>query len=252
MVNFFGFLFFLSIVAFVVGMLRPALIIRWKLRPNRKNVLIVCALIFIASFIGIGATAPKKAPTPSTSSTVVDAPKISDADKKNISILQRDMKIEEAEAIKNNDILHSVGITAITNILGTPEAGYELSAPNFAGAVAAVYTDTEKNITKIVFKNQVLYDNGKAAGNVSGGLITESEKQQAYIAAKRAIKPKLKDPKSADFSDTFYAGKSNNIIHVTGTVRAKNSFGAVVPSKFSAEVRPVSYDVISVSIEGQQ
>lgn len=251
MVNFFGLLFFLSIAAFIIGMFRPSIIIRYKLKPSRKNVLIVCAVVFILSFIGIGATAPKKSPQISASSTARNA-KISTIDDKNIATIERDMKIDSAKASQNNSILHKVGLTTISSILGTPDTGYELSAQNLGGAVAVVYTDADKNIIKIVFKNQVLYDNDQVLENISEGLISESEKQQAYIAAKRAVKPRLKDPNSADFSNTFGAAKSNNIIHVLGIVRAKNSFGAVVPSKFSAEVRPVSYDVLSVNIEDMQ
>lgn len=51
-----------------------------------------------------------------------------------------------------------------------------------------------------------------------------------------SVQAKLKDPESANFSGTYAQQDENEFWNVSGTVRATNSFGAVVPSTFTCTV----------------
>lgn len=63
-------------------------------------------------------------------------------------------------------------------------------------------------------------------------------KLNAYNACESYIKPTLKNPESADFdtSNAFVTLQENNRINVTLTVRATNSFNAIVPTTFNCSV----------------
>lgn len=171
-------------------------------------------------------------------------------DAESISALMSGLDIDKASAKSSLLLLRQLGFTTITKVLGDPQSGYELSAPELGQAIAAVYTDESKNITKVIYKNHTLYKDGRVEATLKDIVLTKAEAERAYKAARKWIKNNLKDPDSAKFDDdSVGAFKESGIIKMSGIVRAKNSFNATVPAKWYAEVDASSYNVLSASID---
>lgn len=62
MSGFFIFLFLLSILAFIIGMVKPQTVIRWGETKTRRQVLLIYGSAVIVFFILVGITAPKLTP----------------------------------------------------------------------------------------------------------------------------------------------------------------------------------------------
>lgn len=173
-------------------------------------------------------------------------------DAESIAALMSGLDIDKASAKSSLLLLRQLGFTTITKVLGDPQSGYELSAPELGQAIAAVYTDESKNITKVIYKNHTLYKDGRVEATLKDIVLTKAEAERAYKAARKWIKNNLKDPDSAKFDDdSVGAFKENGIIKMSGIVRAKNSFNAIVPAKWYAEVDASSYNVLNASIDNE-
>ncbi|WP_143015812.1 hypothetical protein [Microbacterium sp. 77mftsu3.1] len=61
---------------------------------------------------------------------------------------------------------------------------------------------------------------------------------KASLACENAVRAKLKSPGSASFDSTVLTTDGKTPSGVQGTVRAENSFGAVVPSTYLCSVDP--------------
>ena len=66
---------------------------------------------------------------------------------------------------------------------------------------------------------------------------TEDSDQLAKVSCQDHIKKNLKDPSSAEFSDIVLDGPKNHEWTITGTVRARNSFGGMAVSTFTCHAR---------------
>ena len=180
---------------------------------------------------------------------------MTDADK--LHLEQRKLERQAAEQDKKDAesdllLLRQLGFTTVTKIFGDPKSGYELSAPELGQAIAAVYTDESKNITEVIYKNHTLYKDGVVKKTLKDIILTKADAERAYKSARKWVKNNLKDPDSAKFDDDkFGAFKENGIIKMSGIVRAKNSFNAIVPAKWYAEVDASSYNVLNASIDNE-
>lgn len=155
-------------------------------------------------------------------------------DAESITALMSGLDIDKVSAKSDLLLLRQLGFTTVTKIFGDPKSGYELSAPELGQAIAAVYTD---GVVKKTLKDIIL---------------TKADAERAYKSARKWVKNNLKDPDSAKFDDDkFGAFKENGIIKMSGIVRAKNSFNAIVPAKWYAEVDASSYNVLNASIDNE-
>lgn len=108
MANLFFITLFLSIIALIVGLVKPAIFKRIiKVSPKRKTILLVCLGAIIVSFIGIGIFAPpaeKKA----------DAPVIVNDDEQQKTETVKEVTVQTStntEQVKNNPVTQPVGTT---------------------------------------------------------------------------------------------------------------------------------------------
>lgn len=173
-------------------------------------------------------------------------------DAESITALMSGLNIDKVSAKSDLLLLRQLGFTTVTKIFGDPKSGYELSAPELGQAIAAVYTDESKNITEVIYKNHTLYKDGVVKKTLKDIILTKADAERAYKSARKWVKNNLKDPDSAKFDDDkFGAFKENGIIKMSGIVRAKNSFNAIVPAKWYAEVDASSYNVLNASIDNE-
>lgn len=173
-------------------------------------------------------------------------------DAESITALMSGLDIDKVSAKSDLLLLRQLGFTTVTKIFGNPKSGYELSAPELGQAIAAVYTDESKNITEVIYKNHTLYKDGVVKKTLKDIILTKADAERAYKSARKWVKNNLKDPDSAKFDDDkFGAFKENGIIKMSGIVRAKNSFNAIVPAKWYAEVDASSYNVLNASIDNE-
>lgn len=212
------------------------------------SILFLC-LAISSSFSGCGGSGNTTASQQKESKLEQKAPSPKTVSKDNTQAIKSGMGIDDDTAKKVDAILLSVGINDLTKIDGTPSMGYMIESPLLGKAIAVAYGNEAKEITKIVYKNVTLYENGKVLSNISSGNLTNSEKHTAMNYAEREVKKILKDPASAKFPGSYWVSKSNNIISVVGYVDAKNSFNSMVKSKFRVDFNK-DWKVEGIEVDG--
>lgn len=112
----------------------------------------------------------------------------------------------------------------------------------------------------------VFYEDGEVkmtATEFSGTQMSYDEMVAYYDMAKEAVEKKLKNPNSADFpsivthASDIAMEKSGDIVAVQSYVDAKNSFNAVVRSKWTVQFRVTdmstySYELLYINIDGEK
>lgn len=135
-------------------------------------------------------------------------------------------------------------------LIDKERSAYQWEAAELGKNVIAIAYIPNGVVEKIVFKNNVLYENGKITGTVSDEVLTSLEYDMAEDYAVKAVTERLKAPRNADFDKGhFRYSKHKNIITVVGTVDAQNSFGAMLRNKFVVEIDLNKNTYTLVSIE---
>ena len=152
-----------------------------------------------------------------------------------IKIIMAATNLDKAAAENVYTAFQSVGIKDLKSMMYVDEKtkSYTWESGEIAKGAVGVINIQNGIVGKIIYKNVVLYEDGKAIKNVSGGVMSQQDYEVAESYAKKAVREYLKDADSAEFDEGhFYYAKNDNMIEVTGKVKAKNSFNAYVVNKF--------------------
>ncbi|MFR2573576.1 MAG: hypothetical protein ACLS9H_02315 [Dialister sp.] len=160
-----------------------------------------------------------------------------------VEILEKGMNTDKAVATKNWDILSKSGFKKITEVKASSDNKYSVDFPHLDASVAYIYTNNDKNIEKVEYHNKALYENGEVKGDLKDHYITDAESRDAFALAKKTVKKDLKDPDSAKFDDNYIAMKNDGIIDISGKVRAKNSFNAMVLSTWGMRINTKTHKI---------
>lgn len=160
-----------------------------------------------------------------------------------VEILEKGMNTDKAVATKNWDILSKSGFKKITEVKASSDNKYSVDFPHLDASVAYIYTNNDKNIEKVEYHNKALYENGEVKGDLKDHYITDAESRDAFALAKKTVKQDLKDPDSAKFDDNYVAVKNDGIIDISGKVRAKNSFNAMVLSTWGMRINTKTHKI---------
>ena len=170
----------------------------------------------------------------------------------NSNLIAKAMNIDNEKAVEIDGILSAIGLEKITSMYKMTDTAYQITAPPLSNqkvdVILVMYVKPNNSIDKIVFRNNKLYESGNILNTLTGTILSDNERNIAMREAERAVKSILKDPDSAKFSGNYWVTKNNNIIRVFGKVYAKNSFNAVVLSKFFVDMDS-KYKVIDVKAE---
>lgn len=149
-------------------------------------------------------------------------------------------------------IFQSIAVSQIKSMLliDKEHSAYQWEATELGKNGIAVIYIPDGVVSKIVFKNNVIYENGNITGKLSDEILSSSECEMAEDYAVKAVTERLKAPKSAEFDKGhFQYSKHNNIITVTGKVDAQNSFGAMLRNKFVVEINQNQNTYTLVALE---
>lgn len=153
----------------------------------------------------------------------------------NKNIIKKALAVDDTIATNVNDILFRLGIKNITSLDEYhPTIGSTLSSPELGNAIAVVYFNSDKQIDRIIFKNNTLYEDGKIVNKIETAIISDKEKTDATIKSRAAIKTKL-GKNFVEFPQDPIVGKSNNIIQAFGAVIVKDYNGTNRIAKYSVK-----------------
>ena len=155
----------------------------------------------------------------------------------NLNAIKTTLKVDDAKAKPILDVLKSVGYTNITSVTGTMggQLGLTIRSPQTDPAIAVMLTDANGKVQKVVFKNQVLYENDKPKGKIQDSIMGKNDKSRVVSAVERAIKKKAHDPSSVQMiSNQQHVVKVGGVFEARGQFRAKNGFGALTLHKYEA------------------
>lgn len=155
----------------------------------------------------------------------------------NLNAIKTTLKVDDAKAKPILDVLKAVGYTNITSVTGTMggQLGLTIRSPQTDPAIAVMFTDTNGKIQKVVFKNQVLYENDKPKGKIQDSIMGKYDKSRVVNAVERAIKKNAHDPSSVQMiSNQQFVVKVGGVFEARGQFRAKNGFGALTLHKYEA------------------
>lgn len=222
----------------------------WAYGKHSKRTKMIITAIFLLFFVlqisdkQINATKTNNDIAGSNVSTIVAKTTPS-----SIDVIKKSLNTTDAQAKEIDNIFLSVGINSISKLQGSSDSSYAVNSPDLQDkTIALAYIDGNKTVNKIVYKGSTLYESGKVLNTISSGLLTNSEKSTAMAKAEREVKLTLKDPSSANFPGSYWISKSNDIVSVVGYVNAKNSFGAMVKSKFFIDFDK-KWNVIKLNVE---
>lgn len=222
----------------------------WSYGKHSKLTKIIITAIFLPAFLGALFDGQNNA---TKTNNDIARSNISNTAAKtfssSIDVIKKCLNATDAQAKEIDNIFLSVGINSISNLQGSSDAAYVVNSPDLQEkTIAFAYIDENKTVNKIVYKGSTLYESGKVQDTISSGLLNSSEKRTAMDKAEREVKKALKDPSSAKFPGTYWVHKSNNIVSVVGYVNAKNSFGAMMKSKFFIDFDK-KWNVVKLNIE---
>ena len=173
-------------------------------------------------------------------SPMLPDPKVEEAAKAetaNIIAIKNSLKVDDAKAKSMWDVLKSVGYTKVDEVTGKfgSELGLTIRSPQTAPAIAVMMTDKDGKPEKIVFKNQVLYENGAVKGNLKDNILGKDDKFRVVNAVERAIKKNAHDPSSVEMvSNDQQVYKQGGVFEARGKFRAKNKLGALTLHTYEA------------------
>lgn len=232
--------FFLSIILALVGIYRLVKKSNWK-----KPLLLAVVCFFVSITIGIFTVKPSSSQPPSNALKTEaknNAKSLAEWDKelkeqeqKNINIIKKAINVNDSDAAALNDIFFRIGIKGITALEDYyPGTSSSLTSPQLDGAIAAVYFDDNKKINKIIFRNNVLFENGKIQSMLSENILSTEEKSNAIIKARAAVRTQLGN-NFGEFPSDPIVGKNGNIIKAFGSVKIKALNGLPYLAQYSVE-----------------
>lgn len=211
-------------------------------KKNYKKPLGICVVAFIVS-VAVGAMLPapeKSDAKPSQALQKMEESKQNPKDSASIEVLKTGLKVPKEKAKQALNILKAVGFTSIDKLYGDTEGainGAELHSPDIAPLAAVVYTTKEGAISKIIFKNNILYENGNVKGSISDSIVKSREYSSVINSVERQLKKLAHDPSSVELVDGQQSiSKAEGLYTATGFFRAKNSFGALTMHKYKAQL----------------
>lgn len=152
-----------------------------------------------------------------------------------IKIIMAATNLDKYAAQNVYDAFQSVGINDLKSMMLVDEetSSYTWEASEIPKGAVGLIDISNGKVAKIIDKNVVLYEDGKVLKNISVGTMSQNDYELGESYAKKAVREYLKDPDSAEFDEgQFYYAKNDNVIEITGKVKAKNSFNAYVVNKF--------------------
>lgn len=196
----------------------------------KKTLMLIVAILSIILLVGCGGNT-------STGQGKSEDTKEKQLETANLNAIKTTLKVDDAKAKPILDVLKSVGYTNITSVTGTMggQLGLTIRSPQTDPAIAVMFTDTNGKIQKVVFKNQVLYENDKPKGKIQDSIMGKYDKSRVVSAVERAIKKKAHDPSSVQMvSNQQFVVKVGGVFEARGQFRAKNGFGALTLHKYEA------------------
>lgn len=232
--------FFLSIILALVCIYRLVKKGDWK-----KPLLLAAACFAVFMTIGIFTVKPSSnQPASNNQKTEIknNAKSLAEWDKelkaqeqKNINIIKKAVNVNDTDAAALNDIFFRIGIKAITALEDYyPGTSSSLTSPQLDGAIAAVYFDGNKKLDKIIFRNNVLFEEDKIKSNLSENILSTEEKSKAIIKARAAVRTHLGN-NFDEFPADPIVEKNGNIIKAFGSVKIKTLNGLPYLAKYGIE-----------------
>lgn len=196
----------------------------------KKSLMLIMAILSIILLVGCGGNS-------STGQGKSENTKEKQLETANLNAIKTTLKVDDAKAKPILDVLKSVGYTNITSVTGTMggQLGLTIRSPQTDPAIAVMLTDANGKVQKVVFKNQVLYENDKPKGKIQDSIMGKNDKSRVVSAVERAIKKKAHDPSSVQMiSNQQHVVKVGGVFEARGQFRAKNGFGALTLHKYEA------------------
>lgn len=235
------FLFLLCILGFVFGagfliygLFRPKKALKYlpEKKQSRAYVFLTTAIIWFISVVImiIGATGNSTKDAASSkqmaaSSQTVDL---------SVKTIEKTLGVNDEQAKTMSDEFNSVGIKNITGMSKEDDGTYSVTNDDIKDKIVVLaYVNSDNQLEKIALKGTPIWENGQVEGNLKQSLVDDHDEEMASRVVRDAVKKELNDPDSAKFDDReMKIMKTDNIITVVGTVRAKNAFGAMVANHF--------------------
>jgi hypothetical protein len=146
------------------------------------------------------------------------------------------------------EIFKSVGISKAEDLSPRKEKDiYIVGSGKFDGLIFKLKED--KNIDFIKYKRNFLYSSLFPQKVVAKFEDFYIENEASYVVAARdAVRARLRSPKSADFNWDHFVTRKDNIVTVKGTLEATNAFNAKIKTSYFVTLSYPDKNVLKVLI----
>lgn len=107
----------------------------------------------------------------------------------------------------------------------------------------------DKQIDGIMYGPETVYRSGKSVNKLSDLLIKDKEREDYTFSAWNAVRSKLKNPNSADFSSMPTVSRNKDIVLVVGKVKAQNSFGGTIQSSYRVKMQLPDKKILECTVK---
>lgn len=202
--------------------------------------------------------APAKAPAEVKTTKSNKPQKSNFRNNKNAKLIAKTTGLHKDLAGKAYEQLVSCGVGNITEIeLFNKNEDYATSYYIKAYGIPAkivVYIDDNGNIPEMYYNMNTIIKDRKRIATIQDYSLTLSQWSDLRYRTEETVRKFLKAPSTAKFLSIDYFVTEDKIIHVSGKVEAKNSFGVPLETIFQAEYRRNgdSFETLKFELDGQK
>ena len=247
-------LFISAFTAFIIGMIKPSIVVFLGKKTRGFVCLYLVAMMF--SLVGMGCSFDSHSfdtdSVPVTSSSQVKISNETSEFAKTISTTE-----EQSRVVK--DILKKCGVKNIETIKhdeilddtdSEGERGYRINTDELNNII--LYLNKDGGVQSVRYADHNLFLGGKVYATVYDFVLTDDEESDLLIRCQHGIESILKSPSTAKFPNILHwaFAKNPDRILVQSYVDSQNSFGATIRSEFQVTFTPDGNDITSLIVNG--